>query len=232
MVLLKPLEAVGYTPSFFNLEMEDANKFTYYTFDNVSPPAYANYWNVIGLRSRAENELLVDIQFIYVDDDTLSWRDFDPLRDVSSSLSISPSELVALIEFLDEFVGRNLLNEESTLQHFHFLNADELADLKFTQLEIDIHKEVCYLYVPDKDMPNADHVHLFRLPQWIQRGKITQGTMLNFVTFERHQLTDPKFRPLQLRGLTTVTFNQQALEEFIILLKHHTYEAALRAFQS
>ncbi|HLJ34244.1 MAG TPA: hypothetical protein VKU38_11355, partial [Ktedonobacteraceae bacterium] len=191
-----------------------------------------NYWNIIGLYSRVENELLVDIQFIYVDDDTLSWEDFNPLRDVSSSLSIGPAELVALIQFLEEIAGHTLLNEESTLQHFHFLNADDLANLKFTQLEIDIHEEDCYRYFLDKDMSNADSVNLFSLPQWIRRGKIMRGTMLNFVTFEQQRLASPKFRPLQIRGLTTATFNQRALEEFILLLKQRTYEAALQAFHS
>lgn len=232
MVSLKPLESVGYTSSFFKLEIEEANTFSYYTFDTVSPPAYANYWDLIGFRSRAENALAFDVQFIYVDDDTLSWEDFDPLRDASSSLSIGPSELVALIQFLEEVVRTNLSNEEGTMHYFHLLHSNDLVRLKFTQMERDIYKENCYLYIPDGDVTDTDHVNLFSLPRWIQRGKMTKNTMLRFVTFERQRLADPKFHPLQLRGLATVTFNHRALEEFILLLKQRTYEAALQAFQS
>jgi len=234
MISLKPLEAVGYNRVFFRLPEEGIldKEFTYYTFDNVYPPAFANYWNIIGLRYRRMNVPLFDIQMMYVDDDELSIDEFHPAQNASRFLWLQPAELIALIQFLEEIVGKNLLNEESTLHSFHLLHSEDLARLNFTQMERDIYKENCYLYIPDGDMTNTDPINLFSLPQWTQRGKIVQGTMLNFATFDRQQLVNPNFRPLQLRGLTTVTFTQQALEEFIILLKHHTYEAALRAFQS
>jgi len=234
MVSLRPLESVGYNQAFFKIPKEENSEclFTYYTFDNISPPALANYWNIIGFRRRLEKTELFDLQWFFVDDDELSMKDLEPVQYASRFMSIRPSDLLALIEFFEKVAGNNVLDEKSPLQYFHLLDVDELAKLHFKDWAIEMYVGNCYCYTLEKEMDDAEHITLVSLPQWVQRQKLTQGTTIEFTTFERQQLTEPEFFPFDVDGLATITFTQQALEEFIILLKHHTYEAALRAFQS
>jgi hypothetical protein len=52
------------------------------------------------------------------------------------------------------------------------------------------------------------------------------------VTFRQQQLVDPTFKPFDTFGVSTITFDQRAMEEFIVLLKRHSYEAFVKTPQS
>jgi hypothetical protein len=234
MVSLKPLEAVGYNRAFFRLPEEGnlEKEFMYYTFDNVYPPGFANDWNIVGLRYRRINMPLFDIQMMYVGDDELSMDEFHPAQTASRFLWLHSPELQALIEFFEDAIGYQVTDENRTFRHFHLLNPDELARLHFKQWAIDMYACHCYRYMPDQELQNTASTILIEFPQWIQNHKLTQSTTLEMIVFDQQQLADPEFFPPDTYGLATVTFNQRALEEFILLLKQRTYEAALQAFQS
>lgn len=234
MVSLKPLEAVGYNQAFFKLsEASNTEKdLTYYTFDNVSPPAFANYWNVVGLRCWGTNSSFFGIQFMYVDDDELSTDEFLPAQNANTYLWLHSAELLAVIKFLEDVIGYQVTNAHGTIKYFHLLNSDELVNLHFKQWAIDMYGGHCYRYIPDQELQNTASIILFKFPQWIQNQKMTHSTTLEMIVFDQQELIDPGFSPPDTYGLATVTFNQRALEEFIILLKLRTYEATVQAFQS
>ncbi|HLX40537.1 MAG TPA: hypothetical protein VKR42_08390 [Ktedonobacteraceae bacterium] len=234
MVSLKPLELVGYSQAFFKLPLEADPKqaYTWYTFDTVYPPDKELHWNLIGLRQRRENTLFFDVQWFFVDDDELAMKEFEPVQYANRFLSINPSELLALIEFFENAPGSQVTAEDGAIRHFHLLGPDELRDLHFKQWAIDMYAGHCYRYIPDQDIQNAASIILFKFPQWIQNHKLTHGTILKMMMFDRQQLADSEFSPSDTYGLATITFTEQALKEFIVLLKQRTYEAALRAFQS
>lgn len=234
MASLKPLEAVGYNRAFFRLPEEGnlEKEFTYYTFDNVYPPAFANDWNIVGLRCRGNDLPSFDMQFMYTSDDELSMDEFHPDQNASRFLWLQSAELLALIEFFEDIVGYQVTDENTTLKYFHLLDPDELANLHFKQWAIDMYTGHCYRYIPDPKIQKPADIVLFKMPRWVQRQKLTQSTTFEMIVFDQQQLADPEFFPTDTYGLATVTFNQQALEEFILLLKQRTYEAALGAFQS
>ncbi|HVB21158.1 MAG TPA: hypothetical protein VNG51_04350 [Ktedonobacteraceae bacterium] len=233
MVSLKPLELVGYSRAFFKLPVVENQKqgYTWYTFDSVYPPDKEIHWNLIGLRHRIEETGVFDIQYFFVDDDELSMKDFEPVQYANRFISIRPSELLALIEFFEDVVGYQVTDENTILKYFHLLDTDELANLHFKQWAIDMYVGHCYRYIPDQELQNTASIILFKFPRWIQNHKMTHIAILEMIVFDQQELADPDFFPFDTYGLDTVTFNQRALEEFIILLKQRTYEAALRAFQ-
>ena len=49
--------------------------------------------------------------------------------------------------------------------------------------------------------------------------------------FQAQQLDDPSFNPFDAFGVSTVPFDQRALEEFTYLLKQHSYENFIRMTQ-
>lgn len=234
MVSLKPLEAVGYNQEFFKLPVVEDQKqaYTWYTFDTVYPPDKELHWNLIGLRRRREKTTFFDVQWFYVDDDELSLEEYDPVQYASRFLSLRPSELVALIEFFEQLVDYNVTGIASNLSRFLLLDPSELVNMHFKEWAIDMHASFCYRYIPDLLVRQPENIILFKVPQWVQRQKLTQGTTLKYTIFERQQLLEPEFFPFDQDGLATITFTEQALKEFIVLLKRHTYEAALQAFQS
>jgi len=237
MVSLKPLTEVGYDRIFFRLpeSRPSEQEFIYYTFDTVSPPGFANYWNIVGFRRRGNRMPLFDVQLLSVDDDELAEETYYPEQDAGTYLSFHPAEFVALIQWLENMSGCSVIEGTQLTPHFQLLNANELASLHYKGLDIEIWLGDVYRYVPSKQVQQeeaGDQLHLVELPRWqLQKGNKQYG-VFGLITFERHLLNDPEFWPDDVQGLVPVSFDQEALEELIFLLKQRTYEVALQAFQS
>ena len=237
MVSLKPLTEVGYNRSFFRLpeSRPSEQEFIYYTFDTVSPPGFANYWNIVGFRHHKSQVPLFDIQLLFVDDDELALETYHPEQDAETYLSIHPTECVALIQWFENMSGHRVTEGTHPTPHFHQLDANELASLHYQGLDLEIRLRDVYYYVPSEYVQRekvGDQVHLVEFPRWQKQKGNEQTSVFELKTFERRLLDDPEFWPENVQGLVPVLFDQEALEELIFLLKQRTYGAASQAFQS
>jgi hypothetical protein len=236
VVSLTPIETVGYDLAFFKLpETEDNGVvFTYYTFDTIWPPGWENEWNLVGLHQRSDDPLLLDVRLINVGDDELSLDAFDS-RYANGLLSVHPAEFLALIQFFEKRVmDRWRLKAVRSPTSFHLLDTEELTRLHLQPWQIgrkvgDSYTKIgdYYRYTPGENVQSSEKTSLMRLPEWSSRYDADQSVSLTFVTFDRARLIDPEFNPFDtviVEWPGTMTFDQGALEEFIVLLKQYTYE--------
>ncbi len=234
MVALTPLETIGYDLAFFNLPGTEDNGtvFTYYIFDTTRPPGWENDWNLVGLHQHSSDPVLLDIRLMNVGDDELSLDAFDP-RFANPFLTVNSSEFLALIQFLeDRLVDCQRLKATRSPASFHLLDAEELTQLRLPLREIERKMGDYYRYTPEKNVQRLDKMSLMHFPQWSSGYNYAS---LMVVTFERARLTDPQFRPfdsIDIEWPATMTFDQEALEEFIVLLKEHSYEQMVHGLQS
>ena len=228
MITLQPLETLGYNRAFFKLPVTVGceEDFTYYLWDDNTPSRQSSYWDIVGIRRSIVPSLHFDVRLFYIDEEALDWEPFQALHDADNFLTLNPTKLHTLIQFFEEVVDTpSLLPIETSLTHFHCMEVDELHHLHCTQQEIDRGLGRFYQYTPDEQIQNRDYFSLIYVPSWSLKRDFYQGTMLEFVTFERQRLADPTFRPLDaIEWLGHMTFDQLALEEFVWLLKHHSYE--------
>lgn len=237
MVSLKPLTEVGYDRTFFRLPKSKLSEqeFIYYTFDTVSPPAFVDDWNIVGFRRRGGKMPLYDMQLVSVSDEELGLETYCPEQDAETYLSFHPTEFVALIQWFENMSGCNVVEGTYPTPHFQQLDANELASLHYKGLDMEIWLGDMYRYVPSKQVQQeeiAELMHLVKFPRWqLQKGNKQYG-VFELKTFEKYLLNDPEFWPENVQGLVPVSFDQEALEELIFLLKQRTYEAMLRASQS
>ncbi|MHB8595883.1 MAG: hypothetical protein ACYDER_03630 [Ktedonobacteraceae bacterium] len=168
-------------------------------------------------------------------DDELSLETYRPEQDAWTYLSFHPTELVALIQWLENMSGCKVAERTHPTPHFHQLDANSLASFHYKGMDIEIRLGDMYRYMPSEHVQReevGDQVHLVEFPRWQLRKGNKQTSVFGLKTFKRHLLDDPEFWPENIQGLVPVSFDQEALEELIFLLKQRTYEAALQAFQS
>jgi hypothetical protein len=226
MVSLTPIETLGYDLAFFKLpEIEDNGaQFTYYLFDTAGPPALAINWNLVGLHQRSSDPLLLDVQIMHIGDDELSLDAFDP-RYADPFLWVNSTEFLALIQFFEErLVDRQRLKATRSPAYFHLLDAEELRQLRLPLWNFERELGDYYRYTPGETVQSAEKMSLMHFPLW---SSGYNSASLTFVTFERARLADPGFSPFDPTAIERpgmMTFDQGAFEEFIQLLKEHTYE--------
>lgn len=232
-VSLKPLITIGYSLESFHLTNPDSegHQFTYYTFDEHYRPELLDTWEIVGLHQQSNDPWLLDMRFMHIDLEMFDRGEFVALRDAPSYLSLHPDTLRALIEF---FEGRmkERTTTDSGIAHFHLLNADDLKDIHLPTWKIPYWKGGTYRYLPDAGVQSIEEISIFSLPDWDPKYGANQVATLEHDMFREEQLADPAFELFSsfgnTHGVGTVTFNQLALEEFIILLQQHSYETFLK----
>lgn len=219
MVLLKKLQAIGYTSAFFKLpEAID----TYYTFDNSILIRQPSYWNIVGMNPQRGDVFYLDLQILYIDEEALQYKYFSALHDADSFLFIHLDELQAFIHLLEETFDLKGLYAEDRLTRFSLLNEQGLAELHFDEREIRQNLGRYYRYHPDSELQTLDKMSLIGLPRWEFEGKSQQSSTLTFATFDRERLKDPAFQILDSEWLGFMRFDLRALNEFLFLLKQRT----------
>jgi hypothetical protein len=235
VVSLQPLETLGYDLTFFGFPPRgsNGNRFTYYTFDDTIPQRQPGHWNIVGLRQQGEEPWLLDVQLLSIDEEALDWEPFEAPRDASQLLSLKPPDVLVLIQFFEEaLVDRLVLHADTIFRHFRIMEVDELHQLHLMQWQIDHYKGNFYRYIPDENAQSLQKMSVICLPQWLSQHGLYQSASLEVATFDRQRLADPQFNPFDTtEWLGEITFGQRALEEFILLLKQHTYEQFMSGSQ-
>lgn len=233
LVSLKPLVTIGYSLETFNLTNPDSEgrQFTYYTFDEHYRPELLDTWEFVGLHQQSNDPWLLNIRFLHIDLEMFDFGEFVALRDAPSYLRLHPATMHALIEFFEDRI-KEWTTTDSTITHFHLMNADELKEIHLPTWKIPYWKGETYRYLPDTGVQSTEEISIFSFPAWDSKYGTNQVATLEYDSFHEKQLTDPVFEPFgsfgNTHGVGTVTFNQRALEEFIILLKQHSYETFLK----
>jgi hypothetical protein len=210
---------------------DKSTEFTYYTFDWKFPGG-VDFWNIIGLRLHKKTSLLFELRFLSIEEEMLEWTEFEPLRDAYNFVSLNPEELGALIQFFETWVDDQLLKPQSALMRFRLLTTEDLTHLHLSPSWVAHLEGHCYRYFLGEGVQHAEAITVLVLPHWSFQYGANQSTTLELVTFRQQQLEDPTFKPFDTFGVSTVTFDQRALDEFITLLKQRTYENFVRASQT
>jgi|SRR5579883_429662 hypothetical protein len=228
MTDLARIEHLGYSQAFFHLKPEEDGSvaFTYYTFDVRWPREFLSYWDLIGLRRRSEKPFLCDVRLLYIDEEMFEWPDFEAVRDASGLISFNPQQFLDVITFFEKLVDVQPAN--LSLTHFRLMSAEALTSLHCPQFMIDEMVGCCYYYLPAKGLQEDESINMICFPRWSLQYGMHQRSSLSFATFSRHQLEDVQFDPFDGHGLGTVTFDRAALQEFVFLLKEHSYETFAR----
>src|SRR5579863_1330551 len=223
MTTIQPLEALGYDPDMFKLSNpgDETEKFIYYTFDDTSPPALANDWNIIGLRRRFKETLLLDVSVMYVGDDELSLKEFSP-EYAASFLDLSRIQVQALITWLERSISSSSPETAQSTQtkYFRPLQISELGDIRLDSWEIQHAGDNYYYYLPDENVQSAQKVSVICFPIWKSERGVQRTDLLRFATFDHHLLHSSEFRPFDAdKWLGYMTFSEETLQEFILLLR-------------
>lgn len=227
MVTLQPLDTLGYDPTFFKLSNTSNTfaGFTYFTFDDVPPPGMANEWNIVGLRRYPGKPLLVDISLMYVGDDELSLSEFNP-EYANNFLMLTPTQFRAIIMWFEENVmGHSIAaDQDAILKYFRALQVDELLNLRPMPWQIQHPDLAYYCYSPHRDVQSPEIMSIIGLPIWLSEQSESKEGLIEFITFDKVLLNDPKFRPLDAtKWLGYMTFDEETLQEFIMLLRQHMH---------
>lgn len=238
MISLQPLERMGYTRGFFNLSPKgEFDRFDYYTFSDNLPQRQPGSWDMVGVHLRGEATEQIDIRLLHIEEEEVKFDSFHPLHDAGGFLSMTPSQLLALIEFFSTFLEADQAGENISITHFMVLDVDALQRLHVELWLSDrpMGKKVgnYFQYLPGEGTQLADLMSLVHLPHWRQSefGE-SQASGLAFDTFDQQQLNDPFFKPFRDTWRGSMAFNRVAWHEFLALLKQHTYESSLNGMQS
>jgi hypothetical protein len=232
-VLVKPFEAIGYSPKRFHLVNPDAQgrTFSYYTFDEQYRPEFVEIWEIIGLRFQSEEPWLLDLQLLHIEQedrgDFLSWQDGD--------LDLSPERLQALVAFL-EALGNEQRVPGGPLSRFRPITVDELVKRGLRAWVARSMQGGWYQYLPSNISRMDAHVfHVFKFPIWTSKHGANQTAMLKYDTYDEPQRKGPGSGLLDvfdtIQEVSVVTFDQVAFDEFLLLLKQHTYETFVSRLQ-
>ncbi len=236
-VLLKSLETMGYTLEYFHIANPDnaGRAFTYYTFDEGYRPELVDVWDIIGVRIQRDEPLLLDVRCMNIEIDMFERGEFVALRDAPSYVSLLPARVHVLIEFFESLMKEHPASE-GTITHFRLMSADDLEAIHMPTRHIPLFVGRTYQYVLSEQGQNHEEISVFSFPGWSSKYGANQTALLRCMTFREQQLADPLFTPFPSFGLSrevsTVTFDQRALEEFVILLKQYSYETFVRAQQA
>jgi len=202
--------------TYLKFTSQDQIKFTYYSFDTE----WEEYWNVIGIRYRSQNPFLIDVRLMYIDQDARDWDGFVAERDAPGYVLVNPDDFARVISFFETLVHKNMLDQDESLKHFSMMSLEELALFHFP-LGLDYAAiEDYYRYIPDEGIQDDDFFSIVSLPRWSAQYGKNQASTLWFITLSRQQLSNPQFDLVDdVDGLGTITFNLQAFEELIFLLK-------------
>jgi hypothetical protein len=236
-VLLRPLEAMGYTPESFQISNPDneGRVFTYYTFDEGYRPELLDVWEIVGVHQRSNDPPLLDIRLMHLeveDMEKFAEGEFVALQHAPSYLSLNPTEVRALIEFFEAIDEGQLEHLQSAFTRFRLLTIDELAYFHLRSSSFTDWESRCYRYLPEDGIQSAQEISVFIFPRWSSKYAENQRATLSLLSFRQQKLEDPTFKPFDTFGVSTVTFDQRALEEFITLLKQRTYENFVGASQT
>ncbi len=230
---LQSFEAIGYRPEALRIANPDyeGRLFTYYTFAGVYSPQVIDVWEVVGLRFQSNDPLLLDMRMMHIEDEMFEYE-VTTLQDMPSYLSLDPDRLLAVIEFFEALLEGKKRTTPERISHFKHMSAEELRDIRLPEWKIQYYKGSSYRYYPDQGVQSEEKISVFKFPQWSAQYERNQVTTLAYDSFERRLLNDPAFKAFssfaQTHGVGVVTFNQEALEEFIALLNEHTYENFVR----
>jgi hypothetical protein len=236
-VLLKPLETMGYSLEFFQIANPDSTGrvFTYYTFDEGYRPELVDVWDIIGLRIQRDEPLLLDVRCMNIEIDMFERGEFVALRDAPSYVSLLPARVHALIEFFESLQKERPVIK-GTITHFRLMSADDLEVIHMPARHIPLFVGRTYQHILSERGQNHEEISMFSFPGWSSKYGANQTALLQCMTFREQQLADPLFTPFpsfgRSREVSTVTFDQRALEEFVILLKQYSYEAFVRTQQT
>jgi hypothetical protein len=208
--------------TYLKITSQDQIKFTYYTFDTK----WEEYWNVIGIRYRSRTPFLIDVRLMYIDQDARDWDGFVAERDAPGYVALDPDDYARVIAFFEMLVQKEMLvyeemlDQDESFKHFSLMSLEELVKFHYPQ-SLD-HAAIgdYYRYMPDEGIQDNDFISIVSLPRWsAQYGKYQVSTLW-FITLSQQQLSNPQFDLVDdVDGLGTITYNLQALQELILLLK-------------
>jgi hypothetical protein len=236
-VSLKPLETMGYSLEFFHIaNPDDAGRaFSYYTFDEGYRPELVDVWEIIGVRIQRDEPLLLDVRCMHIEEDMFERGEFVALRDALSYVSLLPARAGALNKFFESLLKERPASE-GAITYFRLMSADDLEAIHMPERHIPRFVGRTYQYVLSERGQNHEEISVFSFPGWSSHYGANQTAVLACMKFRKQQLADPLFTPFPSFGrsyeVSTVTFDQRALEEFVILLKQRTYENFVRGMQA
>jgi len=214
--------------------------FTYYTFDEHYRPEFLDRWEIIGLHQQSTDPWLLDMRCMHIEMEDIenielfAERKYKALEDARSYLSLNPATLSALITFLKDRVFEwNETNQNITL--FHRLKEVDLEHMRFPFWKIPDLRKAGYRYVPGEDVQRKEEITLFSFPVWNAQYGANQSSSFEYDSFHEKRLNDPSFVPFAsfrtTQSVSTFTLNQRALQELIVLLEQHSYEAFVKGLK-
>lgn len=219
-VTMKELEVIKEElASYLKIVSNDKYPFTYYTFDYQ----WIEAWNLIGFRYLKKEPLLLDIRLMHIEQEARDYAAFVAERDADGGIMFNPDEYLKIIALVElQILQKEVIDEERPLAHFTVMDADEILQIHYPPnlLQYAIGHYYCYSPADEAQLPEMKSV--ISLPHWSTRVGANQITDLTFATFTQQQLADPHFDLLD-DASGTIRFNQQALEELVILLKRRIF---------
>lgn len=198
------------------LRSQEQSSFSYYTAKALKK--YDSYWSIIGIRHFNEDPLLVAIRLMYIDEELLVDADFQAERDASNFLFLHYSEMTHIVAFLEDILKKEILiSPPRQLQYFSPMSKEDLKEIHISSDIINQQGRCYYWYHYYSEEQSRGRLQIVKVPNWSQ-GSSGIGLLI-FYNFEREKLRDSQFNPFDEVGSGLLTFNQQALEELIFLLK-------------
>src|SRR5579883_542828 len=216
MSSLKRLEESEYSRTFFKLPQAGS---TFYIFDTYKRSQQPSYWNLVGVRRKHDENPLYEIQFLYIDEEALNDENFSALRDASSFLNLQFEEFQTLTTFLEQKFDLKDQLTENKLTHFFLMSAQDLAEVHFTEREVQQNLGNFYYYSPPPHLYTSEKVTVMKLPSWVLKSKTYVLGTLAVATFDRKRLEDPTFHIFDAEWLGSIQLDVHSLGEFVSLLK-------------
>jgi hypothetical protein len=203
--------------SYLKISPDERKRFTYYIFED----RLEEHWNVFGLHYLSRAPLLVEIRLMYIDQDARDWSPFVAERDAPGYAFFNRGTYPSVIAFFEETaLNKEILDHNESIRHFFLMNRKELLQFHYPQERVEAAVGNYYRYVPEKGVQGSEKISVICLPNWSSPHGENQISSLWFITLSPQQLANPQFDLVDdIDGLGTITFNQRALEELIILLR-------------
>lgn len=212
--------------------------FEFYGFERGADPSYHD---LLGIEQISADPVHIELRLIHLEEEMLddaayleSRHDdhdvgagipqtYNWLDEAMQGISLLPDELTELIYLLERWLDPPLPSANAPLERFQPIERGDLERLHVRQSNPAL-TATWYQYFPDGELQVADEVSLVRPPTWITqpRDERRNYSGLSFATFNRQNLADPTFDPLDSWGLAYIRVNGPALRNLVSLLKRCT----------